>query len=394
MNSLIFINEDLERCQFINSESNITDNLDSLIEQSESQSNLIFVLSKQCCFSDYLEVPEKNKSLFRRNAKKIIKQDFEQSPDELIIVYPENNKRLPYTIINKSLIISLSKILERHKLQSRPIYLETSLLKSDQNEWKFLIKENNEINIYYNGSIFSSNSENLDKDINVLFSQNEKPNSLSFYSFKEDDLNQDSLRSFQSQNDAQINYKSILNDLSLIDIKNAIYLKQLLKAANNDRSNFIKNWKTINLSILSIIISLSSFNYFQNSSQNSEQLEMRINNLFEFISHDENSYNKSDLSNIVYGIENSKNLPSVNHIKTLNNLGEVFGIPGIELDQLNIKKDNVIYLKLHATKSSSISRMNDALQNNNYFLSKVRSIQNITDQKTQMEIDLTFKEMK
>ena len=65
-----------------------------------------------------------------------------------------------------------------------------------------------------------------------------------------------------------------------------------------------------------------------------------------------------------------------------------------KLKSNDIKKDNVIYLKLHATKSSSISRMNDALQNNNYFLSKVRSIQNISDQKTQMEIDLTFKEMK
>ena len=41
-----------------------------------------------------------------------------------------------------------------------------------------------------------------------------------------------------------------------------------------------------------------------------------------------------------------------------------------------------MYLKLHSTKSSSISRMNDMLQNNNYFLSKVRSIQNISDQKT------------
>ena len=60
-------------------------------------------------------------------------------------------------------------------------------------------------------------------------------------------------------------------------------------------------------------------------------------------------------------------------------------------NQLNIKKDNTVYLKLHSTKSSSISRMNDALQNNNYFLSKVRSIQNISEQKTQMEIDLTFK---
>ena len=77
MNSIIFINSDLEKCQFINSEYNITDNLDSLIEQSDNQSNLIFVLSKQCCFSDYLEVPKKNKSLFKKNAKKIIKQDLE-----------------------------------------------------------------------------------------------------------------------------------------------------------------------------------------------------------------------------------------------------------------------------------------------------------------------------
>lgn len=391
MNSIIFINSDLERCQFINSEYNITDKLDSLIEQSDNQSNLIFVLSKQCCFSDYLEVPKKNKSLFKKNAKKIIKQDLEQSPDELIIVNSEHKDRLPYTIINKSLIIALSKILERHKLQSRPIYFETSLLKSDQNEWKFLIKENNEINIYFNGNIFSSNSENLSEDINVLFNQNEKPNLLSFYSLKEENLSQDNLRSFQSQNNVQIKYESIANDQSLIDIKNAIYLKQLLKAANNDSSNWSQNWKTINLAIFSIIFSLSSFNYFQNSTQNSEQLEMRLNNLFEFISHDENTYEKSDLSDIVYSIKNTKNLPNINHINTLNYLGEVFGIPGIKLDQLNIKKDDTVYLKLHSTKSSSISRMNDALQNNNYFLSKVRSIQNISEQKTQMEIDLTFK---
>ena len=391
MNSIIFINSDLARCQFINSEYNITDNLDSLIEQSDNQSNLIFVLSKQCCFSDYLEVPKKNKSLFKKNAKKIIKQDLEQSSDDLIIINSEHEGRLPYTVINKSLITALSKILEKHKLQNRPIYFETSLLKSDQNEWKFLIKENNEINIYFNGNIFSSNSENLSEDINVLFNQNEKPNVLSFYSLKEENLNQDNLRSLQSQNDAQIKYQSIANDQSLIDIKNAIYLKQLLKAVNNDSSNWTQNWKTINLAIFSIIFSLSSYNYFQNSTQNSEQLEMRLNNLFEFISHDANTYEKSDLSNIVYSIKNTKNLPNINHINTLSYLGEVFRIPGIKLEQLNIKKDDTIYLKLHSTKSSSISRMNNALQNNNHFLSKVRSIQNISDQKTQMEIDLTLK---
>ena len=394
MNNIIFINSDLEKCQFINSEYNITNNLDSLIEQSDNQSNLIFVLSKQCCFSDYLEVPKKNKSLFKKNAKKIIKQDLEQSSDDLIIINSERKGRLPYTVINKSLIIALSKILENHKLQNMPIYFETTLLKSDQNEWKFLIKENNEINIYFNGNIFSSNSENLSEDINVLFNQNDKPNLLSFYSLKEENLNQDNLRSFQSQNDAQIKYESIANDQSLIDIKNAIYLKQLLKAANNDSSNWTQNWKTINLAIFSIIFSLSSLNYFQNSTQNSEQLEMRLNNLFEFISHDENAYEKSDLSNIVYSIKKSKNLPNINHINTLNYLGEVFGIPGIKLNQLNIKKDDTVYLKLYSKKSSSISRMNDMLQNNNYFLSKVRSIENISDQKTQMEIDLTLKEMK
>ena len=394
MNNIIFINSDLEKCQFINSEYNITNNLDSLIEQSDNQSNLIFVLSKQCCFSDYLEVPKKNKSLFKKNAKKIIKQDLEQSSDDLIIINSEHKGKLPYTVINKSLIIALSKILENHKLQNMPIYFETTLLKSDQNEWKFLIKENNEINIYFNGNIFSSNSENLSEDINVLFNQNDKPNLLSFYSLKEENLNQDNLRSFQSQNDAQIKYESIANDQSLIDVNNAIYLKQLLKAANNDSSNWTQNWKTINLAIFSIIFSLSSLNYFQNSTQNSEQLEMRLNNLFEFISHDENTYEKSDLLNIVYSIKNTKNLPNINHINTLNYLGEVFGIPGIKLNQLNIKKDDTVYLKLYSKKSSSISRMNDMLQNNNYFLSKVRSIENISDQKTQMEIDLTLKEMK
>ena len=96
---------------------------------------------------------------------------------------------------------------------------------------------------------------------------------------------------------------------------------------------------------------------------------------------------------IPYSIEGSKNLPDVIHIDTLNHLGEVIGISGVKVDQLSIKRDNSIYLKLHTTKNNSIARINEALQNNDYFLADVRSLQNISDQKTQMEINLNLKEI-
>ena len=394
MSSIIFINPDIENCDLINPNHTVRDNLSSLIELNNDQSKLIFILSKQCCFSNFLEIPKKNKSLFKKNAKKLIRQDLDPSSNEYIFIGREQKGKLPYVIINEELITSIADILKKYKLLNNQLYFEASLLSSDQKEWKFLIKDNDEVNVYYNGSIFTSRSSNLSDDVNVLFTQNKKPESLNFYSLNNDNLNKDKIQSITSHNEAKITYTNILDNPSSINQKNAISLKQLLKANNGGSSGWYRNWKSINLSFLSLIMALISMNHYQNITLQAQQFEMRKDNLVQYIFKNEVSfYNASDLEKVINSIEGSKNLPDVVHINTLNHLGEVFGISGVKIDQLSIKRDNSIYLKLHTTKNNSIARINEALQNNDYFLAEVRSLQNISDQKTQMEINLNLKEI-
>ena len=394
MSSIIFINPDIENCDLINADHTLRDNLSSLIELNNDQSKLIFILSKQCCFSNFLEIPKKNKSLFKKNAKKLIRQDLDPSSNEFIFIGREQKGKLPYVIINEELITSIADIFKKYKLLNNQLYFEASLLSSDQKEWKFLIKDNDEVNVYYNGSIFTSRSSNLSDDVNVLFTQNKKPESLNFYSLNNDNLNKDKIQSITSHNEAKITYTNILDNPSSINQKNAISLKQLLKANNGGSSGWYRNWKSINLSFLSLIMALISMNHYQNITLQAQQFEMRKDNLVQYIFKNEESlYNASDLEKVINSIEGSKNLPDVIHINTLNHLGEVFGISGVKVDQLSIKRDNSIYLKLHTTKNNSIARINEALQNNDYFLADVRSLQNISDQKTQMEINLNLKEL-
>lgn len=394
MSSIIFINPDIENCDLINADHTLRDNLSSLIELNNDQSKLIFILSKQCCFSNFLEIPKKNKSLFKKNAKKLIRQDLDPSSNEFIFIGREQKGKLPYVIINEELITSIADIFKKYKLLNNQLYFEASLLSSDQSEWKFLIKDNDEVNVYYNGSIFTSRSSNLSDDVNVLFTQNKKPESLNFYSLNNANLNKDKIQSITSHNEAKITYTNILDNPSSINQKNAISLKQLLKANNGGSSGWYRNWKSINLSFLSLIMALISMNHYQNITLQAQQFEMRKDNLVQYIFKNEESlYNASDLEKVINSIEGSKNLPDVIHIDTLNHLGEVFGISGVKVDQLSIKRDNSIYLKLHTTKNNSIARINEALQNNDYFLADVRSLQNISDQKTQMEINLNLKEI-
>tara|TARA_B000000475_G_scaffold267619_1_gene258947 strand:+ start:436 stop:1623 length:1188 start_codon:yes stop_codon:yes gene_type:complete len=394
MSSIIFINPDIENCDLINADHTLRDNLSSLIELNNDQSKLIFILSKQCCFSNFLEIPKKNKSLFKKNAKKLIRQDLDPSSNEFIFIGREQKGKLPYVIINEELITSIADIFKKYKLLNNQLYFEASLLSSDQSEWKFLIKDNDEVNVYYNGSIFTSRSSNLSNDVNVLFTQNKKPESLNFYSLNNDNLNKDKIQSITSHNEAKITYTNILDNPSSINQKNAISLKQLLKANNGGSSGWYRNWKSINLSFLSLIMALISMNHYQNITLQAQQFEMRKDNLVQYIFKNEVSfYNASDLEKVINSIKGSKNLPDVIHINTLNHLGEVFGISGVKVDQLSIKRDNSIYLKLHTTKNNSIARINEALQNNDYFLADVRSLQNISDQKTQMEINLNLKEI-
>ena len=316
MSSIIFINPDIENCDLINADHTLRDNLSSLIELNNDQSKLIFILSKQFCFSSFLEIPKKNKSLFKKNAKKLIRQDLDPSSNEFIFIGTEQKGKLPYVIINEELITSIADIFKKYKLLNNQLYFEASLLSSDQSEWKFLIKDNDEVNVYYNGSIFTSRSSNLSNDVNVLFTQNKKPESLNFYSLNNDNLNKDKIQSITSHNEAKITYTNILDNPSSINQKNAISLKQLLKANNGGSSGWYRNWKSINLSFLSLIMALISMNHYQNITLQAQQFEMRKDNLVQYIFKNEVSfYNASDLVKVINSIEGSKNLPDPVSIK-------------------------------------------------------------------------------
>ena len=393
MNNLIFINPNINNCQMYSTGSAVTDSLESLINLSEDKSKLFFILSKQCCYSDYLDIPKKNKSLFKKNAKKIILQDLNYSSNEFIVINKEYKGRLPYYIINEDFIISILDIFKKHKLQNNLLYFETSFLSSDQDEWKFLIKDNDEINIYYNGSLFTSQSSSLSDDVSVLFTQNKNPESLNFYSLNKNNSNQDEIQFLQSEKIANITYTSILDDLSSIDQRNSISLKQLLKLNKKKSVGILSSWKSLSFAFFSLLVTIASINNYQNLSLDSQQLKMRTVNLVEYIFKDGQSlFDETDLEIIISSIKNSNNLPTVSHINSLNYLGNIFGISDIQVDQLNIMQDNSIYLKLHTTKKASIGRINDALQTNDYFLTEIRSLQNISDEKTQMEINLILKE--
>ena len=393
MNNLIFINPNINNCQMYSTGSAVTDSLESLINLSEDKSKLFFILSKQCCYSDYLDIPKKNKSLFKKNAKKIILQDLNYSSNEFIVINKEYKGRLPYYIINEDFIISILDIFKKYKLQNNLLYFETSFLSSDQDEWKFLIKDNDEINIYYNGSLFTSQSSSLSDDVSVLFTQNKNPESLNFYSLNKNNSNQDEIQFLQSEKIANITYTSILDDLSSIDQRNSISLKQLLKLNKKKSVGILSSWKSLSFAFFSLLVTIASINNYQNLSLDSQQLKMRTVNLVEYIFKDGQSlFDETDLEIIISSIKNSNNLPTVSHINTLNYLGNIFGISDIQVDQLNIMQDNSIYLKLHTTKKASIGRINDALQTNDYFLTEIRSLQNISDEKTQMEINLILKE--
>tara|TARA_Y200000002_G_C22646287_1_gene649260 strand:+ start:403 stop:1590 length:1188 start_codon:yes stop_codon:yes gene_type:complete len=394
MKKIIFINPNLDKCKLITKDKIILDSLEKLINEINEFSQLTFVLSKQTGFSGFLELPNKNKSLFKKNAEKIVKQDHNLSSADLIYFNKEHEDNLPYFIISKALVESVANIFKKYNLQNYKLYFETSLINSDKAQWSFLIKDNEEINIYFNGSIFTSRTSNLSDDINVLFSQNDQPRSLHFYSLDDQQLDNQEIQNLKLQDSINITYFSIFDNHLLFDEAKSTTVKSLLKRSHSQKKELFSNWKSLNLIIISLLFFLTALNHNQASSDYTEKLKARSQNLIEYVFQDEvMPYTINDLEAVSLSIENSSNLPSVNHINTLNYIGRIFGIPGIDIDQLTIQNDNSIFIKLNSNNKTSIPRINESLQSNEFFISEVRSIQNLPDNKISMEIMLTLKDL-
>ena len=58
-----------------------------------------------------------------------------------------------------------------------------------------------------------------------------------------------------------------------------------------------------------------------------------------------------------------------------------------------IQNNNSMFIKLNSNNKTSIPRINESLQSNEFFISEVRSIQNLPDNKISMEIMLTLKDL-
>ena len=116
MKKIIFINPNLDKCKLITKDKIIADSLEKLINEINEFSQLTFVLSKQTGFSGFLELPNKNKSLFKKNAEKIVKQDHNLSSADLIYFNKEHEDNLPYFIISKALVESVANIFKKYNL--------------------------------------------------------------------------------------------------------------------------------------------------------------------------------------------------------------------------------------------------------------------------------------
>ena len=202
------------------------------------------------------------------------------------------------------------------------------------------------------------------------------------------------IQNLKSQDSINITYFSIFDSHLLFDETKSTTVKSLLKRSHSQKKELFSNWKSINLIIISLLFFLTALNHNQASSDYAEKLKARSQNLIEYIFQDEvMPYTINNLEAVSLSIENSSNLPSVNHINTLNYIGRIFGIPGIDIDQLTIQNDNSIFIKLNSNNKTSIPRINESLQSNEFFISEVRSIQNLSDNKISMEIMLTLKDL-
>ena len=398
MNDFIFINPDIDQCTIVYAQEsdinkNKKGNLVSLLRELKNTSTITFVLSKYCAYKDTVDVPPKNKSIFLKNAKNIIKQDLPDDNKKIFIQPIEGNK-LPFIVISNETAEILNNVRKQFKLEKNKVFVEKDLFQSSSENWHININDR-ELMIYYNNKALQSNVETFKEDIQIVLDREQNPHLIMWkYSFDKDQSismiqNLKSIVKGLIKSDQKIEY--LMNDSE--HIKNSSDESILIKdMVNREKyyTSYLQNWKSINYLIISILLLSALSIQYINTSRYASIIETRQASMLNAIFVDMHSSNRAlDLETVVSKISYSNNLPERNYIITLNQLGDMFNQPGLKLEKLEITESQDINIVFIADGEGVISQINKVLQESSTFKVNINSIQN--DNQNKIIIDLSMK---
>ena len=399
MNNLIFINPDINNCAIVYAQENNIDknkkgNLRNLLSELTNTNFVTFVLSRYCAYKDTIEVPPKNKSIFLKNAENIIKQDLPGSNRKILIQTLQGNQ-LPFIVISDEIIEILKDIKNQFKLEKNKVLLERDLYQSNSEKW-YINLNDSELMIYYNNRVLQSSVEKFKEDIQVITEREKHPDLITWKYIFDKDKSVPKCKSLQLivsgmlETDQKINY--LMSDLDYMENASfkSLHIKDIVdqKKANISYSN---NWKSYNYLAISLILFSALTIQYGNISQYASQIETRQSSILSSVFRDLESTNQIfDLETVASKISYSNNLPEMNYIITLNELGDMFNQPGLKLKKLEIDSDdiNIVFI---VEGQSVINQINTTIQESSVFKVNINSIENDNQNKIIVNLSVKYK---
>ncbi len=400
MHEIIIINPETNKCIFIQNDDGMSKlnegTLYELVNKCKNKEDLVFIISKYSSIKDTIQVPRKNKSIFLKNVQNIIKQNYS---DQNIQVFTQKqiNDELPYIVISNKEFKELENVKSKFDLKNNFVLLEKDLYNTKSNSWHIsYIKD--EIFIYYNSNVLQTSKKSIENDIHILLQNKYSPEIIKWTYLQEDEESIKDINNLKSLVNKLVKCdQSVENIFETIDftIANNSYLQKIDDIYNYHNKidfSYITNWKPYNLVLISSMIFTALFLQYSNASKFNSQLELRHTNILSSVFRDLESNNfSSDLNAVASKINLIQHLPEKNYILIFNLIGGIFENPEIKLKKIVCNKDEITMI-LIATNDKSVNYINQALQKNKVFSSKINSIQNQDDKEIQINLSLTYED--
>ena len=400
MQEIVIIKPETNKCLFIENDNGVNKlnegSLHDLVNKSNRKEDLIFIISKFSSIKDTIQIPKKNKSIFLKNAKSIIKQNYSDQNIQ-VITQKQINDKLPYIVISNKEFKELESVKNKFNLKNNIVLLEKDLYETKSNSWHISYFRD-EIFIYYNSNVLQTSKNSFENDIKILLQNKYSPEIIKWTNLHEDldtikDISYlESLVNKLMKCDQRI--ESIIEtiDFTKSNNKNLLKIVDIYNYNSKIDFSYITNWKPYNLIIISSMIFTALFLQYSNASKFYSQLELRHKNILSSIFRDLESNNYSgDLNTVASKISLVQHLPNENYILIFNLIGNIFENPEIKLKKIVCNKDEITMV-LIATSDKSVNYINKALQKNRVFSSKINSIQNQGDKEIHINLSLTYED--
>ena len=121
MQEIIIIKPEINKCLFIENDNSVNKlnegSLHDLVNKSNKKEDLIFIISKFSSIKDTIQIPKKNKSIFLKNAKSIIKQNYSDQNIQ-VITQKQIIDKLPYIVISNKEFKELESVKNKFNLKN------------------------------------------------------------------------------------------------------------------------------------------------------------------------------------------------------------------------------------------------------------------------------------